>query len=818
MDVFISYSTKDEELANSICYVLERTRVKCWIAPRNIDTGKKYTGQIMEGLRSCKCMVLVESKHSNDSEQVENEIAIAADLKKITVIPYKIDGASFKHLSMLQRINASDDPYGKFDELIAEVCKLLGRDMPDKTSHSVKNLKKIKPIKKISGKITIFALAFELFIASVYLTMNISKFFLFAGVAVLIGVIIYPIIQRKRCSYIGCKKRCLEENIEIKLKSKKSIAKFHFCNEHKHTFSKDKSTGNNIIFSYIGIVIIAMMMFLAVIKYDITFISFVQVSSDWAILQQSVTDAAIAKKMSKSISAQERNAVYILNDGTVSMYDNSLYDSEKIKSFDGITEISASDTHIVALRFDGTVYTSGQNGYGQCDIADKNTEKIISISAGNGFTLLLTENSTVLGFGENDNGQIDFDSIDNIEQISAGASHSLALVHDGQVIATGSNEFGQCDVSDWSDIIQISAGQNISAALKTDGTVVTTAGAVDWKDIVYVSAGDGLVVGLTKKGEALLAGDDNNLYNTVSTWENIITVDVYKNHIVGLKSDFTLTDASLDGKSYVGEYIIKIGTVLNSDACVFNNMKTLSVCENYALTLSDDLLEIGGTIPDIEFIDFNNLLQIKTGKSMTVGLKQDGTVVCAGAGCGLFDVFSWNDIIMTDLSQDHIVGLKSDGTLVADGDNSYGQCDVENLSDVTFISIADTHTLCVHKDGTVTALGDNSFQQCVVQGFSEIKQIDTGLYHTAAVKYDGTVVAVGKNDLGQCEISEWTDIALVAVGDSFTIGLKTDGHVVTVGDIDLTVYGIANNIIAVDALHNSFALLRTDGRLITSFD
>ena len=41
-DIFISYSTKDKYTADAICHVLEQNNLKCWIAPRNIASGKNY--------------------------------------------------------------------------------------------------------------------------------------------------------------------------------------------------------------------------------------------------------------------------------------------------------------------------------------------------------------------------------------------------------------------------------------------------------------------------------------------------------------------------------------------------------------------------------------------------------------------------------------------------------------------------------------------------------------------------------------------------------------------------------------------------------
>jgi TIR domain len=38
-DVFISYSHEDKPVANATCAVLERNRVRCWIAPRDVELG-----------------------------------------------------------------------------------------------------------------------------------------------------------------------------------------------------------------------------------------------------------------------------------------------------------------------------------------------------------------------------------------------------------------------------------------------------------------------------------------------------------------------------------------------------------------------------------------------------------------------------------------------------------------------------------------------------------------------------------------------------------------------------------------------------------
>ena len=91
-DVFISYSTKNSELANKICYLLEQNKLKCWIAPRNIPSGTNYIEEITEGIKSTKIVVLVYSSYSQASKYVNNEINMAFSNNK-PILSFNIDNS-----------------------------------------------------------------------------------------------------------------------------------------------------------------------------------------------------------------------------------------------------------------------------------------------------------------------------------------------------------------------------------------------------------------------------------------------------------------------------------------------------------------------------------------------------------------------------------------------------------------------------------------------------------------------------------------------------------------------------------------------------
>ena len=87
--VFISYSSKDKEKAHKLCRLLEERGIGCWIAPRNVPAGAKYGEAIVHAIENATSMVLIFSEHSNNSEQVMNEVERAVSKNK-RIFPLKI--------------------------------------------------------------------------------------------------------------------------------------------------------------------------------------------------------------------------------------------------------------------------------------------------------------------------------------------------------------------------------------------------------------------------------------------------------------------------------------------------------------------------------------------------------------------------------------------------------------------------------------------------------------------------------------------------------------------------------------------------------
>ena len=76
--VFISYSSKDQKVARTICTALGHRGVTCWISFRDVQPGQNFQEQIVKAIRASKIMVLVFTSNANNSNQIKKELALAS--------------------------------------------------------------------------------------------------------------------------------------------------------------------------------------------------------------------------------------------------------------------------------------------------------------------------------------------------------------------------------------------------------------------------------------------------------------------------------------------------------------------------------------------------------------------------------------------------------------------------------------------------------------------------------------------------------------------------------------------------------------------
>ncbi len=150
----------------------------------------------------------------------------------------------------------------------------------------------------------------------------------------------------------------------------------------------------------------------------------------------------------------------------------------KVKSLTnltGVIAVAAGGFHSLALMNDGTVWSWGDNTFGQLGrsgnslIADPvstgttGIASITAIAAGGDHSLALRNDGTVWAWGYNGYGQLGNNTItnstvpvqvfnadgtpfNNIKAIAAGGAFSVALMNDGTVWAWGYNGFGQLGI------------------------------------------------------------------------------------------------------------------------------------------------------------------------------------------------------------------------------------------------------------------------------------------------------------------------------------------------------------------------------------
>ncbi|MFA4987322.1 MAG: hypothetical protein WC712_12110 [Candidatus Brocadiia bacterium] len=189
----------------------------------------------------------------------------------------------------------------------------------------------------------------------------------------------------------------------------------------------------------------------------------------------------------------------------------------------GVIALAAGGNFSLALCSDGTVYSWGNNAYGQLGLGDAaagankdlpelvtglSGKTVVSLATGFGHSLALCSDRTVYSWGANKYGALGLGDTTNrndaqliaflsdkgVMGIAAGFDHSLAICSDGSIYAWGWNSSGQLGLDDTTDrhvptllasldlkfdslvtptLLQIAAGRSFSAVLLTDGTVYT---------------------------------------------------------------------------------------------------------------------------------------------------------------------------------------------------------------------------------------------------------------------------------------------------------------------------------------------------------
>ncbi len=65
-------------MADAVCAGLEAENIGCWMAPRDVQGGRPYSGQITQAIRETRVLLLILSEAANRSKHVLQEVERAA--------------------------------------------------------------------------------------------------------------------------------------------------------------------------------------------------------------------------------------------------------------------------------------------------------------------------------------------------------------------------------------------------------------------------------------------------------------------------------------------------------------------------------------------------------------------------------------------------------------------------------------------------------------------------------------------------------------------------------------------------------------------
>lgn len=135
-DIFISHSSLDRNVAESVCDILESSGFSCWISFRikDLQPGKIYTEAINEAIDNSKIFLVLLSNNSISSEQVRQEVICANERQRYgtKIFPVIIDenvdmNAIHKHMGYVLAGKESVNWYDQSsqEELLNQIAIIL---------------------------------------------------------------------------------------------------------------------------------------------------------------------------------------------------------------------------------------------------------------------------------------------------------------------------------------------------------------------------------------------------------------------------------------------------------------------------------------------------------------------------------------------------------------------------------------------------------------------------------------------------------------------------------------------------------------------
>jgi hypothetical protein len=127
--IFISYSSKDQKIAETICRALEARAFDCWIAARDVGPGENFQEAIVKALRGARLMLLVFTSNANNSNEIKKEVVLASR-HHVTVVPVRVEDvvpndALAYEFATRQWIDLFTDWEREIERLVSQIGSIL---------------------------------------------------------------------------------------------------------------------------------------------------------------------------------------------------------------------------------------------------------------------------------------------------------------------------------------------------------------------------------------------------------------------------------------------------------------------------------------------------------------------------------------------------------------------------------------------------------------------------------------------------------------------------------------------------------------------
>lgn len=480
-------------------------------------------------------------------------------------------------------------------------------------------------------------------------------------------------------------------------------------------------------------------------------------------------------------------------------------------------KIACGSDHSLVVSADGTVWSSGNNLYGQLGNNDPGVnsatpiqvsglDAVVAVACGYYHSMALKVDGTVWCWGEGYAGQLGNDGfdaqgspvqvtgLDNVIAIGGGEAHSMALKSDGTVWVWGANSYGQLgnsvtsgsgvpvQVAGLTNVVGIACGANHNLALKEDGSVwawgSNTHGQLGTRTIADQNSTPAMIQGFPfttqvacGHAHSLAVLSDGSMMGWgQNSGGGVGSGSLYPRRIPAQIPGLTKIVGATGG----GDFSVAV----DSDGAVWG----LGVCfdENYAVAVTRRLSDV------------SNAVDVACGQQHYLVLKDSGATKGGGnplweqLGRSYFKAFppvpvsGINSVVGIKCGESHSLVLKSDGTAWAWGNNLAGQLGngstnsstvalkVEGLDGIVAISGGASHNLAIKGDGTIWAWGSNLEWQLAnntltrsenpvqIPGLSGVIATCGGSFHSLVLKEDGTVWGWGGNSQGELGNNSFT--------------------------------------------------------------